>query len=139
ALVRDDGAIADKPETVGARLDQMPVVRNDDRGTGIVVDRLHQRGAAVNVEMIGWLVEDHEMGAREGGETKKQARFLATRERFDRRIGPLAGKSDTAGPRANLRFRRIGHQAAHVIEHALRRNELIELMLCEIRDLKTPR
>ena len=41
-----------------------------------------------------------------------------------------------AGARADLRLRRIGHQAAHVVVDALRRNELVELVLREIGDLQ---
>ena len=59
----------------------MAVVRDQDRGAGIVVDRLDQRGAAVDVEMVGRLVEDDEMRPREGRKPEQQPRLLAARQR----------------------------------------------------------
>ena len=41
----------------------MAVVRDQDHRAGIVVDRLDQRVAAVDVEMVGRLVEDQQMRA----------------------------------------------------------------------------
>src|SRR5437763_16484689 len=78
AVVGRDGSIADQPKPICTRLDQVPIVRNQDRRAGIVVDGLDQRGPAVDVEMIGRLIEDDEMRAREGGKSEQQPGFLAT-------------------------------------------------------------
>ena len=88
-----DRAVADQPEPVGAGLDQMPVVRDQDHGAGIVVDRLDQRGAAVDVEMVGRLVEDEEMRPGEGREPEQQPRLLAAGETFRPACRPARRKS----------------------------------------------
>ncbi len=54
-------------------------MRDQDHRARIIVDRLDQRGAAVDVEMVGRFVEDDEMRAAEGGETQQQPRLLAAR------------------------------------------------------------
>ncbi len=66
AVIGRDRAIGDDPQRVGAGLDQIAVMRDHDDGAGIVVDRLDQRRAAVDVEMVGRLVEDDHVRAVEG-------------------------------------------------------------------------
>ena len=77
AVERRHLAVGDQPQPVGAGVEQMAVVRHQDHGAGIVVDRLDQRRAAVDVEMVGRLVEDEQVRAAEGREPEHQPRFLA--------------------------------------------------------------
>ncbi len=46
----------------------------------IVVERRHQRIAAVDVEVVGRLVEDQHARPAEGDEPKQQPRLLAARQ-----------------------------------------------------------
>ena len=97
AVERRHLAVGDEPEPVGAGVEQMAVVRNEDHGAGIVVDRLDQGGAAVDVEMVGRLVEDEQVRAAEGREAEHQAGLLAARQLLDLLVGIEPGKADRAG------------------------------------------
>ena len=87
AVERRDRAARHQPEPVGAGFQQIAVVRHQDHRAGIVVDRLDQRGAAVDVEMVGRLVEDDEMRRGEGRQPQQQPRLFAARQRLDRVVG----------------------------------------------------
>jgi hypothetical protein len=91
-------AVGDEPEPVGAGLDQVAIVR-DDYGARKVRDRFNCR-AAVDVEVVGRLVEDDEVRPVQRREAKEQARFLPARELAGRGIGRNARKSDRPRARA---------------------------------------
>ena len=69
--------IGHEPEPVGAGLDQIAVMRDHDDRAGKFVDRFGKRGAAVDVEMVGRLVQDDHVGAEEGRKPEQQPRLLA--------------------------------------------------------------
>jgi hypothetical protein len=54
-------SIRDQQETIGAGLDEVSVVRHQDHSAGVGIDRCDERGAAVDVEMVGRLIEHGEM------------------------------------------------------------------------------
>ena len=93
-----------------------------DHGAGIVVDGLDQRGAAVDVEMVGGLVEHDEMRPVEGREAEQQPRLLAAGEIGDGGIRHGGRKADGAGAGAHLRLRCVRHQLADVIVGASARD-----------------
>ena len=55
------GLVGDDPQAIGAGLDQVSVVRHQDHSAGVGIDRCDERGAAVDVEMVGRLIEHGEM------------------------------------------------------------------------------
>ena len=57
-------AVADDPQPVRAGLDEKAVVADEDHRALVIVDRFHQGGAAVDVEVVGGLVEDEEVRVR---------------------------------------------------------------------------
>jgi len=128
--------VGHQPQLVGASFDQMAVMGDQDHGARIIVDAGDQRRAAVDVEMVGRLVEEHEMGTVEGCEPQQKPRALAARELRRRRIGLGARKSDRPCAGAHLCLRLIRHQATQVIIGALVGSKLVELMLREIADLE---
>ena len=69
----------------------MAVVRHQDHRARIAVDRLDQGRAAVDVEVIGRLVEDHQMGTREGRKSDQQARLFAAQLAGRRSARALVG------------------------------------------------
>ena len=71
----------------------MAVVRHQDDRAGIVVDRLDQGRAAVDVEMVGRLVEDEQVRAAEGREAEHQPRLLAAGQLLDLLVGVEPRKS----------------------------------------------
>ena len=58
AVERFDRMIFHEPEAVRAGVQEIFVMRDQNDRAAIVVDRLDQGGAAVDVEMIGRLVEN---------------------------------------------------------------------------------
>jgi hypothetical protein len=73
-----------------AGLDQETVVADQDDGAFVIVDRLHQGGARVDVEVVRRLVEDEHVRALDGGQPHQQPRLLAARKLRHRRLGLLA-------------------------------------------------
>ena len=58
------GPFLDREQAVGDRIQQRPVVRDKQHGSGKRVERLLQRLAAFEVEVVRGLVEDQEVRAR---------------------------------------------------------------------------
>src|SRR5262249_56141891 len=73
-------SVLHQPESIGASLQQIAIMRDQYYRAGKLVESLDKRCAAVNVEMVRRLVENHKMRGIEGGKSKEQPRFLANRE-----------------------------------------------------------
>ena len=58
-----------------------------DNRSGKFIDRLCERCAAIDVEMVGRLVEDDQLRPEEGRKSEQQPRLLAAGEIFHRRVG----------------------------------------------------
>ena len=134
AVVGRDRAVCHHPQLVGAGVDQVAVVAHHDHGAGKLVDRLGQRCAAVDVEMVGRLVENDQLRTEEGRKPEQQPRLLAARQILHRRVGGGRRKADRAGACAHLRLRRIGQQLADVRVGRAVLVQFVELMLGEISD-----
>ena len=61
AVERRDAAVGDQPQLVGGRAQQVAVVRDDDQRAVEVLQRLGQRLAHLDVEVIGRLVEQQQV------------------------------------------------------------------------------
>ena len=103
------------------------------------VDRLDQRGAAVDVEMVRRLVENEQMRSGEGGDAEQQPRLLAAGETLDLRVGARAGKAGLRGARANARLGRVGHQRREDGVGRVVLVQIVDLMLGEEADLELRR
>ena len=124
-------AIVHQPELVGGGLQQMPVMRNQNDRAFIFIDGLNQRGAAVNVEMVGRLVHDDEMRAVERGQPHEKTRLLAAGKLLHRRVGLRAGKAHLRRFGALFGLWRVGHQCGHMAVGRAFGIEIIHLMLGE--------
>ena len=111
-------------------------MRDHDDGAGEFVDRLRQRGAAVDVEMVGRLVQNDHVGAKEGRKPQQQPRLFATRQAGDHCVTSLAGKTDRADAPAHPGFRGVRHQLADVRVGRAFDIEFVDLVLREIADRK---
>ncbi len=109
-------------------------MRHHDHRAGKIVDRFGERRAAVDIEMVGRLVENDHVRTMEGREPEQQPRLLTTRQAFHQRIGRLSGKADRAGTRAHFALRGIGHQPAYVIVRRAVFVQFIQLVLREVSD-----
>ena len=93
AVVGRDRAVRHHPQPVGAGVDQVAVVADHDHGAGKFVDRLGERGAAVDVEMVGRLVENDQLRAEERRKPEQQPRLLAARQASSPACRPPLPKS----------------------------------------------
>ena len=93
----------------------MPVVRDQDDGAFILIDRLDEGGAAVHVEMVGGLVEDQEMRAFKCDQIEQEACLLTPRQRVGGRFLTVAGQAEGCQTRAALGLGRVGHQFDNVL------------------------
>ncbi len=98
--------------------------------------RLHQRLAAVDVEVVGRLVEDHQVGPGEGRDAEKQPRLLAAGKILRRRVHLALRETHRAGAGAHLRLGRVRHQQADVIVGGEGGLQFVELVLGEIGDVE---
>ena len=93
----------------------MPVVRDQDDGAFIFIDRLDQGGAAVHVEMIGRLVEDEEVRTLKGDQVEQETRLLAARQRVGRCFLAVTGQAESRQPSPALGLGGVGHQLDNVL------------------------
>ena len=77
AVIRRDRAVTDDPKPFGAGLDEMPVVADEDDGAVVVVERVDESLACIDVEMVSRLVEDQQVRMMECGQRQQEPRFLA--------------------------------------------------------------
>ncbi len=136
AVIGRGRAAGDQPQPIDRGLDQVAVMADEDDGAGKIVERPDQGLAAVDVEMVGRLVEDHQVGAGEGGEAEQQARLLAAGEIG--RLGVHLGAHETERPGAgaHLGLGSVGHQVADMVVGRPGGLQLVELVLGEIGDLQ---
>ena len=78
AIERLHGAVANNPELVGDGFNKMRIMANQNDGTLIGVDRMNQRFAAFDIQMIGWLIQNEDVRRVDGGQSHKKSGFLAT-------------------------------------------------------------
>ena len=134
AVVGAHGAVAHDPQPVGAGLDQVAVVADQDHRALVVVERAHQRLARIDVEMVGGLVEDEQMRAVERRQREQQAGLLAARQVLRLGVGLADAEAERAEPGAALRLGGLGHQVEHVLVGRLAGGQVVHLVLGEIAD-----
>ena len=126
----------DQPQPVGAGVEQIPVMRDQNDRALVIIDRLDQGGAAVDVEMVGRLVENQQMRPVEGREPHQQARLFAAGELRDLGVGFHVGKADLGAFGADLRLGRLAHELGDALIGRRLFVEIVDLMLGEKPDLE---
>ena len=121
----------DQPQSVGYEFQQMPVVAHQHHGAGEIVDRLDQRFASLDVEMVCRLVEDQKSGRIMGDEGEVQPCPLAAGEVVYRNKRLFLAEAEPAEPRPNRLRRMVGHQYGKVIEGRFVGPHFLDLMLRE--------
>ena len=112
---------------------------DQDHRAAVLGQRLDQRVAALDVEMVGRLVEDDQVRRVERGEEQREPRLLPAREPAD--LGRDDVGADAAGgePAAQLARRLVGAQALQVLQRRLVELELVDLVLGEVADAELRR
>src|SRR6185312_4510710 len=84
ARVRDELGAFDREQPPGDGIEQGPVVRDEQHGAGERLERRLERLAALEIEVVGRLVEDEEVRAARHHVREREPAALAARERDDR-------------------------------------------------------
>ena len=134
AVVRVHAAVLERERPVGDRVEQRAVVRDEQDRAGERLERLLERLAALEVEVVRRLVEDEEVRAGRDDDREREPAPLAAGERGD---GPLvhvpAGEEELAEQRLRLAAGEPG-RARGGVEHAAAARQL-DLVLREVRGL----
>ena len=100
----------------------------------ICVKCLNESLARINIQMVGWLIEQHNMGGIVAHNAKEQACLFAPRKFFDLRVGFTLIKAEFAQKCATFSFRNITNSGAHGLIGCCLIFQLIGLMLGKITD-----
>ena len=80
AVERHHPSFGNQQEFIGGALEQMTIVRHHYHGTGELLQGHGQRQAHFQVEVVGWFIEQQQVGLFPGDQRQGQARLLATGE-----------------------------------------------------------
>ena len=111
-------AILDGDRARAHRVEQRAVVGDEQDRPLEGAQRVLERLAALDVEVVGGLVEDQHVGARMHEDRQRQAPALAAGEPLQRLLGLLAGEQEAPEQRARLAGVQSGRPLRRV-EHAL--------------------
>jgi hypothetical protein len=139
AVERRDPAAVDEQQRVGRRGEQVAIVRDDDERAVEILQRLGERLAHLDVEVVGRLVEDQELRPATHDQREHQARFLAAGEARDRRLDHVAAEVEAAEEVAQLLLARARIEAREVQHRRRFGVELLELVLREVADAEVLR
>ena len=103
-------------------------------GAFIFVQRLHQRLARIDVQVVRRFVEDQHMRRIAGDQRQRQPCALAARQLADLRRRLCAGKAEAPQLRAHGAGGRPLHLAGHMLQRGVVAVQLLHLILGEIAD-----
>ena len=107
---------------------------DEDDGALVIVERIEQCAAAVDVEVVGRLVEDEQMRRRHRDEIEQKPRALAAGEIGDRGVLLVERQAELRQARAPRRFAVVRQFAAHNFQRRIGRVERFDLMLMKPAD-----
>ena len=90
-------------QLVGNGVEQVPIVRDQDDGAGIVLQRHRERLPHLEIEVIGRFVEQQQVGSQVRHQRQYQPRFLATGKRRHSFEHPI-----TAKPKGRQKVAQLG-------------------------------
>ncbi len=100
----------------------------------VVVQRLHQGAAAVDVEVVGRLVEDQQVRGLHGHQMQQQPRPLAARQVEGRGLHLVRRQAELGQSRAAARLGLFRQGAADHVQRRLFRVHGLDLVLVEPAD-----
>ena len=92
--VGDLAVAGERVDVVAHALDEVAVVADDDERAGPGVEQVLERGQGVDVEVVGRLVEQQDVGLAHQQAHQLQAPALAAGEVLDQRAGLLAAEAE---------------------------------------------
>ncbi|MDT4852943.1 hypothetical protein FQZ97_871960 [compost metagenome] len=98
--------------------------------------------------MVGWLVEQQQIGALPDDHAQHQARLFAAAHAADRLLHLVAGEVEAAEEAAQVLFARglaaqaalrraLAHQADHVLQRGVGRTQHVQFLLGEVADVQS--
>ena len=111
-------AVCHQQELVGGALEQMPIVGHHQHRAFEVLQRQGQRQAHLQIQMVGRLVEQQQVGLAPGDKRQRQARLLATGEVQHRLVATIAAEIEAAEEIAQGSLALVGGDALHVQQRA---------------------
>ena len=97
-------AVVDLQDARGDAVDEMPVVRDEEDGAGVVLERVGERLDGAHVEVVGGLVEEQEVGVADEQGEQAEAAALAAREHLDALLDLVGAELEAAEELARLLF-----------------------------------
>src|SRR5690348_15345810 len=122
-------AVRDEPQAVGDEREQMPVVADEDDGTGEVVERRDQGLARLDIEMVGGLVENEEGWRLVRDEGEGEPCLLAARKLARACEDMILAEPEAGEMGTHALGGRPRHQSCEVVEGTRLRLQLLDLML----------
>ena len=129
-----DVAVGDAPEGFADQADQVAVVRDQHDRAGEVGQRLGQRLAHVQVEVVGGFVEQQHVRFAVGDQGQGQARALAAGKAIDVFEGAVTDEVPAAQEVAQLLFAGVGRDFLQVPQRALAFVQALDGVLGEVAD-----
>ena len=114
----------------------MPVVADDDDRARELVDRLDQGLAAVDVEMVGGLVQDQQLRRVEAHQRHGEPGLLAAGQMAGLGAGLVLAEAEAGEPGAGLLLALLRAARLDVLERRLLRLQVLDLVLGEEADLE---
>src|SRR6476659_8481956 len=111
-------------------------MHNDDQCAAVSLQRLGQRLAHLDVEVIRWLVEQQQVRALADDQRQREPRLFATGEALDFRCRHVAADVEAAELIAELLLARVGLEPCKMPQRRLARAQLLDLVLREIAELQ---
>jgi hypothetical protein len=128
-------AVADFEHARGQLVDEIAVVRNEDDRARVLHQRFEQDIFGAQVEVVGGLVEQQEVGGMQQHFQQRVAIALASGEHADALEDIVSRKKKTAEQAAQLGLRRGGRKFAEIVENARFRIEFLVLVLREVVEM----
>ena len=112
----------------------MAVVRDDDECAVVILQRFGERLAHLDVEVIGGLVQQQQVGLLPDEQREREPRFLAAGEAADRMADHVAAEIETSEKVAELLLACPGIDFREMPQRRLVGTKLLDLMLREVAD-----
>ena len=125
-------AIGDLEDAGGQLVDEIAVVRDEDHRAGELFKRFEQHFLGAQVQVIGGLVEQQEIGRHHQHAGQRVAVALAAGEHADGLEDVVFGEQEAAQDGAQLGVGGARGDLAQVVEHAGVGVELLILILREV-------
>ncbi len=139
AIEAAHAAVGHQPQPIRHQLDKMRIMRDQHHSAGKIGQRLHQRLAGIDVEMVGRFVQDQHLRRLPRREREQQAGLLAARQRGHTGLGAVGIETEAGKLGAVHRHAGTRQGSRHVGEWRRRHVQRLALVLREIPDLEPGR